>query len=210
MKLGVGVITTPRRYGLWSEEDLKLTEGTELVIALDAAYAGACYGRNDCIKELYERGCDYIALCDDDLIYHRKGWLELCVEAMERAGTNYCCLPHVLEGKRSDIFPGLELWDSYIGAFYILSRKAIEEVGYFSTELNGYGFEDVHYKLRLKKQYGAEGNPIVLPYLVSSQDVMGLNPPPSRDDKMEMIKKNEPIFERLTKNGTIYYPYTDH
>lgn len=205
MKLGIGVITTPSRD--FRKSSLRVTEGTEVFVHMDWKFRGVAYSRNECLKALYDAGCEYMALSDDDLIYHMPGWLEKCTEQMERNRMAYACLPHVFEGERVQVSGLQEEWGSYIGAFYILHRRVIEDVGYFSPAFTGYGFEDVHYKSRLERVYGKPSNPPLLPYLVSSMDVLGLNPPPSILDKAEQIKKNEAIFREEMESGLIYYPY---
>ena len=206
MRLGVGIATTPARRGL-SWEGI-VTPDVVQHICCDEKYEGVANTRNTLIETLMGHDCDYIAICDDDLIYHTPEWLTLAAQVMDLFELPFACLPDVTKGKRSDIEYGLEKWDSYIGAFYILSKRAINEVGYFSIKFKGYGFEDVHYKYRLHKQYGEVGIPSILPYLVSSMDVLGLNPTPSRMDKIEQIKLNEPIFRSEIENGIIYYPST--
>lgn len=205
MKLGIGVITTPSRD--FDQSSLRVTEGTEVFVHMDWKFRGVAYSRNECLKALYDAGCDYIALCDDDLVYHMPGWLEKCVAQMEENQMAYACLPHVFEGERVQVSSHQEEWGAYIGAFYILHRRVVEGVGYFSSAFTGYGFEDVHYKNRLERVYGKPCNPPLLPYLVSSMDVLGLNPPPSILDKAEQIKKNEAIFRKEMDNGLVYYPY---
>lgn len=206
MRLGVGIATTPARRGIsWNGI---VTPDVVQHICCDEKYEGVAYTRNTLIETLMAHDCDYIAICDDDLMYHTPEWLTLTTMAMSGFDLPFVCLPEIMKGKRTDIEPGLEKWDGYIGAFYILSRRAINEVGYFSTKFKGYGFEDAHYKHRLHKQYGEVGIPSILPYLVSSMDVLGLNPTPSRTDKEEQIKKNHPIYLSEIENGIIYYPNT--
>lgn len=206
MRLGVGIATTPARqanswYGIL---------GPDVVghIYCDTKYEGVAFARNSLISTLLMAGCEYIAICDDDLIYHTPQWLDLVTEVMAEHKLPFVCLPEVMKGKRTDLGNGLEKWDGYIGAFYILHRSVINEVGYFSVKFKGYGFEDAHYKHRLHKQYGEVGIPSILPYLVASQDVLGLNPTPSRTDKQEQIEKNHPIYLSELQNDIIYYPST--
>lgn len=205
MKLGLGITRTPSRE---VPHQLNITPDTSIFIYTDEDYKGVSHSRNIALRNLYDDGCDYISICDDDLIYNRIGWLNDVVEVMHQAGLNYVCLPHTLDGTRKDICNKLEYWDSYIGAFYILSRRCVEEVGYFSTKFKGYGFEDVHYKYRLENQYGKCIIPKILPYLVGSQDVFHQNPTPSINNKSELIELNRPIFEQEINNGIIYYPYS--
>lgn len=206
MKLGLGIATTPSRNGSWDEG---VTKGVHAkLVCCDEEYKGVSFSRNALISTLLAAGCDYIAICDDDLIYHTPEWLNLVTEVMAEHKLPFVCLPEVMKGKRTDLGNGLEKWDNYIGAFYILHRSVINEVGYFSVKFKGYGFEDAHYKYRLHKQYGDVGIPSILPYLVASQDVLGLNPTPSRADKQEQIKLNEPVFKSEIENGIIYYPST--
>lgn len=210
MKLAVAIITTPNR-----EASLPKEKGFDLFVYEDTELKGVAWNRNRALKELYDKGYEYIAICDDDLIYLHEDWMgRTCYEMSQIYKLKYTCLPHVLEGFRDDEsdatqFTPFEDWDAYIGALYILHRSVLEEVGYFSPKFKGYGFEDVHYKHRLQKQYGYCVNPKILPYMVASMDVLGHNPTPSRTDKEEQIRINEPIFKEEVENGVIFYPYTD-
>lgn len=213
MKLGIGVITTPSRVldmpkrGI-ERSDLKVGPDTEVFVHLDVKYQGVAYSRNKCIKHLYDLGCDYIAICDDDLIFLMDGWLDLCASIMQQNKLDVACLPDVLQGQRKGATHSTEFWTAYIGAFYILSRKAIEELGYFSEAFKGYGFEDVHYKYRYKLWTRAFIRiPKILPYLIASKDVLNYNHPSSIPDKELLIERNRKIFDKEIANGHIFYPY---
>lgn len=205
MKLGIGITTTPRRNV--TIEQVLSTQSTDVFIHSDKEYKGVAYSRNRCIKHLADKGCDYIAICDDDLLYVKDDWLLRSAEQMEATGLAYAALPDVIKGTRIDAHSDIERWSSYIGALHILSRRALEEVGYFSEAFEGYGYEDVHYKHRVRRQYGHICNPPILPYLVHSQDVLNMNPTPSIDNKEEHIRRNAPVCDREMANGIIYYPY---
>lgn len=203
---GLGIVTTPSRNFIYQGEEPTDVHFTKVIS--DEKYLGVAFMRNKLMEELYDAGCHYIAICDDDLIYHTPHWFKEVTWVMAQHGLRFVCLPEVMKGIRTDISPGIEKWNGYIGAFYILHRSVIEEVGYFSIKFKGYGFEDAHYKHRLHKHYGEVGIPSILPYLVSSQDVLGLNPTPSRTDKQEQIEINHPIYLSELQNGIIYYPRT--
>lgn len=209
MKLAVAVITTPSR-----EASLPKEKGFDLFVYEDTDFKGVAWNRNRAMKDLYDKGYDYIAICDDDLIYLHEDWMVRSAKTMGSGHRKVSCLPHVLQGDRFSRGNVLEKgshfeeWTSYIGALYIIHRSVLEEVGYFSPKFKGYGFEDVHYKYRLSKKYKFIDNPKELPYMVASMDVLGHSPTPSRDDKEEQIRINEPIFKAEIANGQIYYPFT--
>lgn len=210
MKLAVAVITTPSRKASLPKE-----KGFDLFVYEDTDFKGVAWNRNRAMKDLYDKGYDYIAICDDDLIYLHEDWMVRTCETLSHvvSGAEYTCLPDTVIGYRWDTDretegTPYESWDSYIGALYIIHRSVIDEVGYFSAKFKGYGYEDVHYKHRLRTHYGYLINPKILPYMVASMDVLGHNPAPSRDDKEEQIRINEPIFKAEIANGQIYYPFT--
>ena len=206
MKLAVAVITTPSR-----EASLPKEKGLDLFVYEDTDFKGVAWNRNRAMADLYKKGYDYIAICDDDLIYLHNDWMVKSCEVMADPnwGATYACLPDTIKGFRAgSVGPYFEHWDSYIGALYILNRHVLDEVGYFSSVFKGYGFEDVHYKHRLRQYYGYVRNPKILPYMVASMDVLGHNPTPSRTDKEEQMRINEPIFKAEIENGQIYYPFT--
>lgn len=197
----IGITTTPNRVPSIPKN---------ATIYIDKHFQGVSHARNELLKKFYDEGHEYICICDDDLIYHREDWLQLVIDVMKKSNTNVTCLPHTLEGVRADLSHYLETWTSYIGAFYLMHRSVLESVGYFSNAFKGYGFEDVHYKFRLESVYGQLTNPKILPYLVSSMDVLNLNPTPSINNKSELIELNRPIFLKELNNGQIYYPYANN
>lgn len=193
-----GIITTENRIA-------NTTPGA--YIYTDRHFNGVAYARNEVLHHLYNQGHEYISLCDDDLIYNTTDCIQRVIDVMKSENLLYTCLPNTLEGKREDVNNNIEKWDSYIGAFYILHRSVLDEVGYFSSEFKGYGWEDVHYKHRLHQRYGDIVNPKILPYLISSMDVLGLNPTPSISNKEEQIELYREVFLKEVNNGQIYYPY---
>lgn len=205
MELAVAVITTPNRKASLPKE-----KGFDLFVYEDTDFKGVAWNRNRAMKDLYDKGYDYIAICDDDLIYLHEDWMvKSCgILCNPYLGIKVACLPDTMLGERTETLPYFETWDKYIGALYIMHRSVIDEVGFFSPAFKGYGFEDVHYKYRLSKLYTGVSNPKILPYMVASMDVLGHNPTPSRTDKEEQIRINEPIFKEEIENGQIYYPFT--
>lgn len=230
-RIGIAITTTPTRR--IKPELFTLASGCMLyAINNDTAGLGVSRSRNAAIKQLYDAGCEYIFLFDDDCYPVREGWADYIIEAHRVTGIHRFYLTHEEKsqllgrnwwldknGHKRDIY----WWNSGTGCFSFFTRTLIETVGYYNTAYNRYGYEDVAYHSRvwrsglMSRSYNwgeglrKEGWPS-LPGLndyILSEDIRGMNPTPNipMDRKLEYIRQNEAIFLQEINGDQLYYPH---
>ena len=215
MKFGIGVITVGKRE-LDSGYTSYLSQSTTLHIHFDYLRHGPGYGRNECIHTLYEAGCDYIALFDDDCFPYAADWQDYVVGGMQKYNIHHL---QIWQYAQHHPTPGSELVfvPDTIGAFSVLTRKTIETIGYYNPHYSKYGWEDVGYVRRVRKSKINGTDKAVslrtLPKYIKALDVE-TNPKPgfngfanmSWDEKQAAIESNRSVFvDELA--GPLYIPY---
>lgn len=144
MKIGVGVITTGDRV---IPEFVK-PSGALIEVFTDRSRNGPAYARNRVLKSLYEKGCDYIFLMDDDVIPRREDWAELAITVAQTRGLDFIGWPHIFDAPPYGYVDGVLFCTGVTVQFSMLTRKCVEEVGYFDERYGQYGPEDVTYAYR--------------------------------------------------------------
>ena len=202
MRFGVGVPTVGVRplRGYWEHN----THPTIVHVTYDHDRRGPGWARNQALAHLYDAGCDIICLFDDDTRPTRPGWQD---HILANPGWDHLVL-------HNPAFPldkgdGLPVTRFGIGAFYALTRQAVETVGHFSAAFTGYGFEDVHYRHRLSVAYG--GN-TTLPDLAEWVESDDLNKPAGFDQWANMtqaekdahIARTAPIYRAELADPRLY------
>lgn len=213
MKTGIGVITTPARTldnGLiWR------APGTKFFVHNDTERVGIAVSRNRCIKALYDDGCEFFFLLDDDVRVMHPGFEAYFIEQAQRAGLDWIGLPESFKGTVLTSDREVVRWDACIGAFQFFTRRFVETVGYYNTAYrSNYGWEDCAYLARAKRSGlmgGGPGQPSLLraPAYFLSEDVYGYNPHPNwtAAEKHEGIERNRIVAAREAENGSLYYPF---
>ena len=212
MEFGIGVITVGNR-NLNSGYTALLSQSTHIYIHFDYTRQGPAHGRNECIHLLYEAGCDYIALFDDDCYPIKPDWQDFVVRNMEKYSVNYLQLWDYRNHKkrRSSELITVEP----IGCFSVLTRKTVETVGYYNSKYKGYGWEDVGYSRRARNS-GVNGifesvSFQSLPDYICAEDIEGGEDADgfanlTYAEKQADILKNRPVVLEENK-GPIYIPY---
>ena len=70
MKIGVGVIT----MGVRALKSYRTQPDTYFHVHVDTDKKGVSHARNTCLKHLYDEGCDYMFVFDDDGDPVMDGW----------------------------------------------------------------------------------------------------------------------------------------
>lgn len=210
MKLGIGITTTPSGRPIG---DIKVSNDTLVSIHTDAKAIGVSRSRNNLIKELYDKGCTHIAIMDDDLTYLKQGWFEYAAQVMDANNLQVVGLHNVFGSRKIYSNKGWSGWSNWLGCVHIFTRKFIEDVGYFCTAFDRYGYEDSHLQWRVAMQYpelnDARPVPDLLPHYILSHDVYEMHPIVNieKPEKLRLIEKNRIILDQEIEKGTIYYPY---
>lgn len=209
MKIGVGVIT----MGVRALKDYKTGADTYFYVHVDKEHLGVSHARNQCIKHLYENGCDYIFVFDDDNYPTMYGWENYFVEQAEKHNMHFFVLPEAFKDEFLGARGEIGFWSGGLCQFALYSRKCIEEIGYYNEEYDRYGYEDAGYMHRVWNS-GINGpltnghpSPIRVLAYIHSEDVYGENPKSniSQEDKLKYIDKNYPIYQKEINCGKIYY-----
>lgn len=225
MKIGIGVITVQKREIHPNILNL-ISQPTQFYVFTDHERKGPGFGRNECIKNLYDSGCDYIFIFDDDTYPIKKGWEDLVIQAANNNDLHCFGYPNPVAAAvnanlssklRTD--NGIDYWQWNTGCFKFVTRRFVEEVGYFNNEYHTYGHEDVGYlyRARASKLCGpgdADPAPVNLTDYIFSSDIFGdassgfdgfANM--SQEEKVRAINANRATFDSEVSSGKIYYPY---
>lgn len=211
-KFGIGVISTMER----SLKDYMehISHPTTFELVPDVNRRGVAPTRNRALKALYDAGCEYIVLFDDDCYPVEEGWQDFLLRAHRSSGSQVLMYPkdnHTSRGFEGDV----EFVEWGIGAFTFLTRKAVETVGYFNTKYDTYGFEDVAYIARarhanLTPSRSFDTVPIgITDYIYSVDCDKTVQPHVTLDqsEKNRLIEKNKPVFDEELRLGVVHYPY---
>lgn len=212
-KIGVGVIT----MGLREIKDYRLSSvNSEFYLFKDINRVGPASGRNQCIKHLYDSGCDHIFLFDDDCYPIHDGWDDYIVSVAQNNNMNFLSLPEIFKDQFLDAnSQELCYWSGSVGCFSYQSRKFIDLVGYYNTAYDRYGFEDSARNHRavvsgIDPTHNGYPSALRVSNYIYSEDIYGDNPIVniSYEDKMEYIEKNHHIYLEEITSGQIYYPFS--
>lgn len=177
MKIGISCITFNRPAHLeWWTKQVAETSPPDAVfhIANDSKERkGVAYRSNECLRELYNAGCDYIFLFNDDCAPIKQGWCEFFIEASRASGQHHFMYLKETPGVKriSDrVFfevnkenPTYSVWGKMVefvsintysacnGVMMFLTREVIEKVGGFSPNFGLYGFEHANYTNRIHR-----------------------------------------------------------
>ncbi len=212
LKFGIGVISTMDRP--LKDYLVHTTQPTQFELVSDINRRGVAPTRNRALRALYDAGCDYIVLFDDDCYPVEEGWQDFLLRAHHSSGSEVLMFPkdnYAARGSRGDV----EFVEWGIGAFTFLTRKAVETIGYFNTKYDTYGFEDVAYIARaryagLTPSSMYDTVPIgITDYIYSVDCDKSVTPQEtlSSEEKDRLIEKNRPIFNEELSRGVVFYPY---
>ncbi len=211
MKIGVGVIT----MGVRALKDYKTGPDTYFYVHTDTERKGVSHARNSCLKHMYDEGCDYMFVFDDDNYPTMYGWENYFVTQAQESDMHFFVLPEAFKDKFLGSRGEIGFWSGGLCQFALYTRKLLEEVGYFNNSYDRYGYEDAGYMHRVWNS-GINGpltsghpSPIRVLAYIHSEDVYGENPESniSHEDKQVYIKKNYPIYQEEIRSGRTYYPY---
>jgi hypothetical protein len=218
-KVGVGIITVQSRD--ISPNFLNMiTMPTHFYVHTDTERRGPAHARNECIKNLYDAGCEYFFLFDDDSYPQVPGWQDYLIKESERTGIHCFGYPDVFGYDPVAFSDGMVYWRWCTGAFNFMTRKLIDTIGYFNPEYSRYGYEDVAYLYRARQsgiggaRKDADPSPMKITSYIRNEDVFrmpkrssGPFANMSQQDKDLAILENKAIFDRETTSNKLYYDY---
>jgi hypothetical protein len=212
-KVGIGVITVQKRELHPNLLNL-ISQPTHFYVYTDYERRGPAYGRNECIKNLMDAGCEYMFLFDDDTYPVLEGWQDYMIECHEKSGYHCFSYPDKTVATLDEREEDVDFWMHNTGCFKSITRQLVEKIGYFNSEYHTYGHEDIGYLYRARTS-GLSGNgrgdasPRMIHECIFSEDILG-NPTihnMTAQEKSVAIEANRAAFVREVYSGILYYPY---
>lgn len=154
-KIGIAITTTPEREEMFSMtmEEWEYFEPEDAIIIAhtDTTHKGVAYSKNQCLKQLYELGCEHIFLADDDCYPLKEGWESPYTRHKE---------PHLMYQFKLRSKPANDMQELYRdntvvayshtrGAMIYVQRRVLDTVGGFDEAYGPYGFEHTDYTNRI-------------------------------------------------------------
>lgn len=214
-KVGIGVITVQKRPLHPNLLNL-ISRPTQFYVYTDYERRGVAYGRNECIKNLYEAGCDFIFLFDDDTYPQLENWQEYMIGCHEQSGYHCFSYPDKTVATLHKSEETVDFWVHNTGCFKSITRELVDTIGYFNSAYKVYGHEDIAYLYRarasgLSGDGYADATPRLIHEYIFSEDILGTPTIQNMtvDEKTAAIKANRPAFAQEVSSGVLYYPYTN-
>ena len=180
-KIGIGIITCNRIEFLrncvksikpeWYDELIIINDGDKPITAFyeceiinNEQNIGVCKSKNKALKELLNRGCDYIFLVEDDMKFKGNAFDEY-IKASKGTGIQHMSFAYHGPANKGNISKGvprprkiidygdvkIALNRHSVGAVCFYTRKSLEDVGIFDEDFNKNNFEHVEHSYRLAK-----------------------------------------------------------
>lgn len=146
MKIGVAVTTTPNRehvFQEWFKQYAEISPELPLYIHNDINYKGVGYSKNKCLSTLYDNGCDYFFLFDDDCFIMHKLWSEYYIKS------NLQHAAYTFDRKWITIADNYIEYEKPNGCMMFFTRACIDKVGGWDLKFKGYGYEHVNLSDRI-------------------------------------------------------------
>lgn len=147
MKIGIAVTTVPERKKTfsktWKNIQKYLPDGAVLYQVVDDQYKGIPYAKNKCLKELYEAGCDYFFLFDDDTHPIKKDWHKPYIDSGKNHLMYQFKLPNKPVNDMREVYRNKEIvaYTHTRGAMLFCTKKVLDTVGGFDTAYGKGTFE---------------------------------------------------------------------
>lgn len=157
MQIGIAITTVPQRADLHATqmEAFSSLAPTDAFIYVhnDWRGIGIARSKNNCLKALYEAGCEHFFLFDDDIYPIAKGWEQAFIESKQK----HLCLTwsHRDNGepmghKLFRSIGGLDYFTSGCGVLLYFTRDCIDRIGGFETAYEVWGYEHTGLSHRIK------------------------------------------------------------
>lgn len=218
MKIGYAISTTPKRY----DPERDYFENCNGVCHLhnDVKGEGMATAKNRGIKFLYDAGCDYMILMDDDTKILDEQFAYELILAYVNSEVHHFTMPgkgaRVTKTKAYEFFD-LQQYDKGAGVMLFITREVVERVGFLNVNYPSiWGHAHIGWSIRILKaglmpgfsnwRVGVKG----LEKYFWSDDLHGEPGKEnfSKAEKDKAMKANSTEHQRESK-GKIYYPYAE-
>lgn len=135
MKIGFAITTTPKRFNPERDYFEMCPKDSVCHLHNDVKGIGMATAKNRGIKFLYDAGCDYMILMDDDTRILNKYFAEFLVRAHLDSGIHHFIYPFknskVVKTERMN-GSFIQHWNHGAGVLLFITREVVEKVGYLN------------------------------------------------------------------------------
>lgn len=145
--IGIAVTTVPERKKILNKTLKQIEKYAPddmfLYVHVDKAYKGIPYAKNACLKELYDAGCEYFFLFDDDTYPLKKDWYKPYIESGKNHLMYQFKLPDSHSSDMREIYRNKDIvaYSHTRGAMLFCTRKVVDTVGGFDMAYGKGTFE---------------------------------------------------------------------
>jgi len=152
MKIGIGTTLPKKEYaGNLRGLKTKSTKDNKIVFSYNSDQTTIAKDKNKLIKELYDDGCDYIFIFDDDCFPIKEGWEQFFIDASIHTGCQHFIVGNDEHLNMIGEDNGLTYFQKGTGCMLFLTRKVVDEVGYMNNKYGKYGYEHAAYSYRIHR-----------------------------------------------------------
>lgn len=214
MRIGVGVTTN----GTLSRIRYRnVCDKINTIVIKNKDQVSVAHDKNVLIKQLYDAGCSYIFLFDDDCFPIKEGWERFFIDACERTSVQHFVLCKTPYNEPIGSKDGVSLFHTGTGCMMFLTRKVIETVGYFNPAYGKYGWEHLAYSSRIFRAGLTPAGYVSVDgweEYIYSWDLQGDTDggfvkvhQMSSDEKYEYIEANKECYIAEMNSNKLYYKY---
>lgn len=221
MKIGFAITTTPKRYNPERDYFELCPKDSICYLHNDVKYIGMATAKNRCIKFLYDAGCDYMILMDDDTKVLKEGFSEFLIKAHDISGIHHFSVQakgaKKLITKKFGQF-NISQYNHGAGVMLFITREVVNKVGYLNVDYPGkWGHSHIGWSIRILKSGlmpGFKGWRVSVDgwedYFFS-EDIQGDEPIQNytKDQKNKFMQLNVTEHNRENKSRQIYYPFME-
>lgn len=182
-RVGIGIVTCNRpdflknlldsiKYCNWAEI-VVINDGDELNLdgwhfytgVRNGTNLGVCKSKNKALKQLLDRGCEYIFIIEDDMLIKDDSVFDAYIKASIETGIEHMMFAYHGPANKNGISKGkpcprkiidygdvkIALNTHCVGSFCFYTRKSLEDVGLLDEEFDKNNFEHVEHSYRLAK-----------------------------------------------------------
>jgi|TARA_R110000803_G_scaffold52398_4_gene107890 GT2 family glycosyltransferase len=182
-KIGVGIITCNRNdfyikcinsiKSDWYDEIVTINDGDDPIATTDAPHRhiinngrnlGVCKSKNKALTHLLSKGCDYIFLVEDDMLFKDNAFKEY-IKASKATGIQHMSFAYHGPANKGNISKGtpkprkiidygdvkIALNQHSVGAVCFYTKESLDDVGIFDEEFDKNNFEHVEHSYSLAK-----------------------------------------------------------
>jgi hypothetical protein len=139
-KIGVGVVTVPERKDYLElvvasiQKHLSSHLGGPVIVSEDTDGRGVAWSKNRVLVDMMESGCDWLFVCEDDIIVQSPEAVTGYIGACQASGFDHLNFhahgpANPASSARIAYCPQVTFWPNMVGAWSVYSRHSIEMAG---------------------------------------------------------------------------------